>query len=401
MVAILATFYLGTSYLAWRFSLVPYSNQNPTLDAQIAGLVFVGAFRWFFYLVQIATLFILVLAANTSFADFPRLSSILARDGFMPHQFSFRGDRLAFTTGIIVLALLSIVLLVVFNGSTDALINLYALGVFTAFTLSQSGMVSRWLRLRETAGPSWRRSAIINLIGAIATGIVALIIIVSKFDRGAWIVVVLVPLLVFMFHGISRHYATVHQQTEALTPLQAEELRNVMLVPIADLNRPALQSLAYARALSSRVIAIHISLDDEEEACFRADWARWVEGRKEQLASLAQGNSGASGEQLLGKLLPERALALLQKPPQLVVIQSPYRSLVPPLKAYIDTLRDNNPAATVSVILPEFVPAHWWERILHNQTAFRIKLALYSDPGVVVVSIPYHLHRTAREAPPP
>lgn len=397
MVAILATLYLGTTYLAWRFSVIPYASQNPTLDSQIARMLFVGPFSWMYFVVQFATLLILVLAANTSFADFPRLSSILARDGFMPHQFAFRGDRLAFTTGITVLALLSIVLLVVFNGNTEALINLYALGVFTAFTLSQSGMVVRWLRLKDAAGRGWRRSMTINGVGAIATGIVAIVIMVSKFDRGAWIVVLLVPLLVMMFKGISRHYATVRIQTEALTPLRAEELRNVMLVPIAELNRPALQSLAYARSLTTRVIAVHVSLDDAEEAKFRADWARWVEGRKERLANLAESAPDTPDTQLRGKSPRERALALLQKQPQLVVIQSPYRSLVPPLKAYIDALRDNNPSATISVILPEFVPAHWWERILHNQTAFRLKLALYSDPGVVVVNIPYHLRRATSE----
>ena len=393
MVGILATLYLGTTYLAWRFSVVPYASQNPTLDSQIAHLLFVGPFAWMYFVVQLATLLILVLAANTSFADFPRLSSILARDGFMPHQFAFRGDRLAFTTGIGVLALLSIVLLVVFNGNTDALINLYALGVFTAFTLSQSGMVMRWLRCRDSAGLAWRRSLVINLVGAIATGIVALVIMVSKFDRGAWIVVLLVPLLVFMFKGISRHYATVHQQTEALTPLQGDEVRHIMLVPIAELNRPALQSLAYARSLTPRVIAVHVSLDDEEEVRFRADWARWVEGRQERLASIAEAERALSGADVREGAAREHVAALLKKTPRLVVIQSPYRSLVPPLKAYIDTLRDANANATVSVILPEFVPAHWWERILHNQTALRLKLALYVDPGVVVVNVPHHPRR--------
>ncbi|MGH2514303.1 MAG: APC family permease, partial [Ktedonobacterales bacterium] len=391
MIGILATLYLGTTYLAWRFSVIPYASQNPTLDSQIAHMLFVGPFAWMYFVVQFATLLILVLAANTSFADFPRLSSILARDGFLPHQFAFRGDRLAFTTGISVLALLSIILLVVFNGNTDALINLYALGVFTAFTLSQSGMVIRWLRRRAAAGPAWRRSLVINLIGAIATGIVALVIMVSKFGRGAWIVVLLVPLLVFMFKGISRHYATVHQQTETLTPLAAEEVRHIMLVPIAELNRPALQSLAYARSLTPRVIAIHVSLDDDEEARFRADWERWVEGRQERLASIVANDTTLANAGAQGSAPRERAAALLKKAPRLVVIQSPYRSLVAPLKAYIDTLRDANASATVSVILPEFVPAHWWERILHNQTALRLKLALYADPGVVVVNVPHHL----------
>src|SRR5262249_29234209 len=209
MVAILATFYLGTTYLAWRFGIEPYPNQNPTLDSQIAARLFVGPFAWFYYVAEFATLLILVLAANTSFADFPRLSSILARDGFLPHQFVFRGDRLAFSTGIIMLAALSSALLVLFRGNTDALINLYALGVFTAFTLAQGGMVLHWYRRRERAGTKWRRSLSVNLVGALTTGIVAAIITITKFERGAWIVVLLVPLLVLLFRGVARHYAFV------------------------------------------------------------------------------------------------------------------------------------------------------------------------------------------------
>ncbi|MFI5275084.1 MAG: APC family permease, partial [Ktedonobacterales bacterium] len=282
MVAILASLYIGTTYLAWRFGLVPYANQQPTLDAQIASLIFLkgySALGFMYYVVQVATLIILVLAANTSFADFPRLSSILARDGFMPHQFAFRGDRLAFTVGIVVLGALSSVLLVVFKGSTDALINLYALGVFTAFTLSQTGMVVHWWRLRERAGAGWRRSLVINGMGAVVTGVVALIILITKFDRGAWIVVALVPALVFMFRGVAKHYRAVREQTETLTPLRAEDVRHIMVVPVAELNRPALQSLAYARSLARDVIAVHIVLDAAEEDAFRNEWERWVTRR--------------------------------------------------------------------------------------------------------------------------
>ncbi len=367
MVGILATFYLGITYLAWRFGLEPYANQNPTLDAQIARLLFTNGFSWMFYVVQFATLLILVLAANTSFADFPRLSSILARDGFMPHLFAMRGDRLAFSTGIIALSTLSAALLVAFHGSTDALINLYALGVFTAYTLSQSGMVIRWRRLRERAGPGWRRSMVINLVGAITTAIVSGIIIVGKFDRGAWVVVVLVPILVLTFRGISKHYARVQTETETLTPLHSEDLRHIAIVPIAQLNLPAFQALAYARSVALDVIAVHVAVSEADEHALREGWARWIESRKDVWRR--QGKSA----------------------PQLVVIESPYRSLVTPLVEYIDAVRDENPGATVSVALPEFVTVHWWERLLHNQTAFRLKLAFYSHPGVVVTNVPYHL----------
>lgn len=390
MVAILATFYLGTTYLAWRFGIVPYPNQNPTLDSQIAALLFVGPFAWFYYVVQFATLLILVLAANTSFADFPRLSSILARDGFLPHQFVFRGDRLAFSTGIIMLATLSSVLLVVFHGNTEALINLYALGVFTAFTLSQSGMVTRWYRLRERAGANWCQSLGINLVGAIATAIVAAIITITKFDRGAWIVVLLVPLLVLLFRGISKHYTYAQRHTRALTPLQAQDLHHILVVPIAELNRPTQQALAYARSLMQPVVAVHIALDEANETAFRSEWEQWA---AEQQVALEQATEAVrmAAETPVGWAEYARVRALLKEQPQLVVIQSPYRALVPPLVRYIDMLRDVNPYRTVSVLLPEFVPVHWWESLLHNQTALRLKLALYSDPGVVVLNVPYHL----------
>jgi amino acid transporter len=379
MVGILATFYLGITYLSWRFGLEPYANQNPTLDAQIARLLFTGGFGWMFYVVQFATLLILVLAANTSFADFPRLSSILARDGFMPHLFAMRGNRLAFSTGIIALSTLSAVLLVAFQGSTDALINLYALGVFTAFTLSQSGMVLRWRRLRDQAGPGWRRSMVINLVGAITTAIVACIIIVGKFDRGAWVVVILVPLFVLLFRSISRHYASVAERLTAASPLSIEELaqaEHIMIVPVAELNRPAVRGLTYACSLTSHVIAIHVVTGPEEEAAFRAAWKKWIAGVRERLTPPGGQRS-----------------RIRSCEPHLVIIESPYRSLLSPLVTYIDALRDSNPQASISVILPEFVTTHWWERLLHNQTALRLKLRLYTEPGVVVVNIPYHLRK--------
>jgi len=233
MVTILVTLFAGTTYLAWRFGIEPNAQSNPTVDAQIAWLLFHNSIApWFYYVVQFSTLLILVLAANTSFADFPRLSSILARDRYLPHQFAFRGDRLAFTTGIVVLALLSMILLVKFDGNTGALINLYALGVFTAFTLSQSGMVVRWSRLREQAGSNWRRSMGINLFGAVVTGIVAAIIIFTKFDRGAWIVVLLVPILVLTFRATASHYARVERSVIPSSPTEAAGFRHIVIVPI-------------------------------------------------------------------------------------------------------------------------------------------------------------------------
>jgi amino acid transporter len=382
MVAILATFYAGTTYLAWRFGLEPNALQQPTIDSQIASLLFHGSFAWFYYVIQFATLLILVLAANTSYADFPRLSSILARDHYLPHQFAYRGNRLAFNTGILVLTLLSALLLVVFHGNTDALINLYALGVFTAFTLSQTGMVVRWRRLRDQAGPSWRRSMAINLLGAITTGVVAVIIIGTKFDRGAWIVVILVPVFVILLQAVSRHYAGIQQKLAVVSSLPVDALaraNHVMIVPIAELNRPALRALAYAASLTPHVVAIHVVLGDENGAQFRAAWKDWIAGAQGRLDPPAR---------------PDGQPAAQQLDPHLVLIESPYRILVAPLVAYIDALCTANPEAAVSVILPEFVVAHWWEHLLHNQTALRLKLKLYSNPNVAVINIPYHVARS-------
>ena len=394
MIATLVALFAGITYLAWRFGIVPVASQNPTVDSQIARLLFVHQFSFMYYVVQAFTLLILVLAANTSFADFPRLSSILARDGYLPHQFAFRGDRLAFTTGIGVLALLSIILLVRFEGNTDALINLYALGVFTAFTLSQSGMVVRWWRRRESASGHWQRSLVINLVGAIVTGVVTIVITISKFDRGAWIVVILVPVLVFTFRGISHHYQHVRVATVSPTPLHADQLQHIIIVPIAELNLPAVQSLAYARSITPDVQAVHIATDPEAERELRVRWDNWVRSRRESWDALLH-DDGASVPG--GKSDQKRKQAAV---PQLIIIESPYRSLVAPLTSYIDAVREDHPDATVSVILPEFVPAHWWERILHNQTAFRLKLALYTHPGVVVINVPYHLPRATRHDPP-
>jgi amino acid transporter len=377
MIAILVTLFLGTSYLAWRLGIAPFSSGEPTVTSQIAESIFTGAFGWMYYVLQFATLLILVLAANTSFSGFPWLSSILARDDFLPHQFSARGGRLAFSTGIVVLTVLSTTLMVIFHGNTVALINLYAVGVFTAFTLSQTGMVVHWWRLRNSVGGHWRQSLAINFVGAIATGVVAIVITVTKFEHGAWIVVVLVPLLVLLFKAISRHYASARRQIKELPVSDLRQLRQVMVVPIAQFDHVAERSIAYAQALADEVIVIHVATDSEDSAELRRAWNAWNE---QQTGS----ETAAAG--------PSRSRRMKEAPaPRLVVIDSPYRSLTSPLIAYVDALRDFHPEAVITVVLPEFVPAHWWERVLHNQTALRLKLAFYTHRNVVVANVPYHL----------
>jgi amino acid transporter len=371
MAIILAVLLGGTTFLAWRFGIAPNAQSNPTVDAQIASLVFTGPLTWMYYVVQFATTLILALAANTSFADFPRLSSLLARDGFLPRQFAFRGDRLAFSIGIVVLGIFASLLLIIFNGNTEALINLYAIGVFMSFTLSQSGMVRHWWRLR---GPRWQRSLLINLSGALATAIVVVVITISKFDRGAWVVVLLIPILFVLFRGIHHHYERAHAQVAPLTPVSVDDVRHIMLVPIADLNQPALQSLAYARSITSDVVAVHVATEAEEAALLQKKWEMWAKQLEPSLAP--KPDAGATDQ---------------AAHPHLILIESPYRSLVAPLLAYIDLVRRQHPHHIITVVLPEFIAAHWWEAFLHNQTALRLKTALLFRPGIVVTNVPYHL----------
>lgn len=280
----------------------------------------------------------------------------MARDGFMPHQYAQRGDRLSFSNGIILLTVLATILIVAFGGSVDALINLYVIGVFNSFTLSQLGMVRRWWMRRE---PGWQRNIVINGVGAVATFVVLLITAWTKFTHGAWLVVV-APVLIAIFYTIHTHYERTKRQLVAETPLAPEKVRHTMLVPVADLNRPALGTLAYARSITARVIAVHVSDNHEDRTRLRAKWDAW------------------------GDHVP------------LVIIDSPFRSIVPPLLSYIDAIDRQSPTDTLTIVLPEFVPAHWWDNVLHNQTALRLKAALLFRPGTVVTSVPYHPRRDRR-----
>jgi amino acid transporter len=366
MAVILGTLFIGLTLLATSFGVEANSASNPTVVGQIAFKVFTGPLYFMYPVFQIATLLILTLAANTSYSDFPRLASLLARDKFLPGQFAFRGDRLAFTTGIVFLALLAILLLVVFQGITTLLINLYAVGVFLSFTLSQGGMVIHWWRLRREH-KGWLRSMIINGLGSFTTLIVALVIATTKFLEGAWIVVILIPLLVLMFLAISRHYHRVEREKVSDIPIHPQDIHHRVIVPIAGLDRAAIQSLAYARSITKHVIAVHVAIDLDDANKVREAWERWQKHLEEEEETT------------------------------LIIIESPYRSLSRPLLAYIDTIHELFPADTVTVILAEFVVAHWWEQILHNQTALRLKASLFFRPGIVVTSVPQHLSSRPRQ----
>jgi amino acid transporter len=347
---ILVVLFLGVSGLAHAFGIVPVAGE--TVNSQLARRVF-GSTP-LYYLVQGVTTLILLLAANTSFADFPRLASFLARDRFLPRQFANRGDRLAFSNGIIILALLSIGLLVLFRGDTHALIPLYALGVFVSFTLSQGGMVRYWLRHR---GQHWPWRAAVNGTGAAATGLVAVIIGLTKFAHGAWIVVGLLPCLIAVFLVIRRHYDDVARQLSVEGVAPALPSGHAVLVLVGDIHRGTLPAIQYARALSPHARGVYVEVDPDQTRRFEERWARFAGG------------------------LP------------LTVLRSPYRSITGPLVEYLDHLQREGGSPLVTIILPEFVPARWWQHLLHNQTALLIKGALLFRRGVVVVNVPYHLER--------
>jgi amino acid transporter len=353
---LLGSMFVGLSFLATQLGVLPAESE--TVLSQIGRAVFGTGPIWI--LLQVATALILILAANTAFADFPRLASILARDRYLPRGFQFRGDRLAFTIGIVTLATLAVVLLGLFNGSLDQLIPLYAVGVFLSFTLSQAGMVVHW---RKDRGPAWRRSAVINGVGAVATGVVTLVIAGTKFVHGAWLVVLLIPLFIGLMWAIRSHYIRLDGAKRAETPLAPEEVSIRAVVPIGDLGVEARQALAYARAIAAddqHVVAVHVTDEVSAAEQLRRQWQEWEPGI------------------------------------DLVIIESPFRSLTGPLLAYVDALKELHPRDTINVVLPEFVPSRWWEHLLHNQTALRLKAALLFHPGIVLTSVPYHLARDAR-----
>ena len=403
MAGLLTVMFLGTSVLAYLYGVHPHASE--TVISQFARIMFTGPMAWFYYVVQIATALILVLAANTSFADFPRLSSLLARDRFLPRQFSTRGDKLVFSNGIVILAIFSSILVIAFAGDTSRLIPLYAVGVFLSFTLSQSGMVRHWLKERAQIGrlkverrersdasihftestvydealpdaaladseergstfvaevtdsTHWKKSIVINAVGALATFVVLCVFIATKFVHGAWIVVVVVPLLVFMFRAIHKHYVGVAKQLSTEGLEQLRPIQHTVIVPISGIHRGVIGALQYAKSIApEHVKAVYVDFDEEATTKLREKWERWGAGV------------------------------------QLVVLPSPYRELTRPLLLYIARLerKDND---MVTVVLPEFVPAKWWQHLLHNQSSLMLKGALLFKKGVVVTSIPYHLEK--------
>ncbi len=345
---ILISLFMGITFLARHYQVVPRAEE--TVVSQLARLIFGGGLLY--YEIQVVTMLILVFAANTAFADFPRLAYFLARDGFIPRQFSTRGDRLVFSNGILILGGLAALLILLFGGATHALIPLYAVGVFVSFTLSQASMVRRWLSRRE---PGWWWRWLLNAVGAGTTGLVMLVIAATKFSHGAWMVVLLIPLLVTLFMMIRRHYADVARQLSLDNYEGPPPIQHSVLVLVGDLHRGVAAALRYAQTLSASAKAVYVELDPERTQKLEEKWGKFGLG------------------------VP------------LVVLTSPYRSLLTPFLDYVDHLLAVGENHVVTIVIPEFVPARWWQHLLHNQTALLIKGALLFRKGVVVVDVPFHL----------
>jgi amino acid transporter len=351
MSLILATLFMGISGLAYHYGIVPKADE--TVVSQLARTIFGGG--PFYYLAQVSTMILLILAANSAFTGFPHLASILARDGFMPHQMATFGDRLVFSNGITILGILALLLLILFHGDTHALIPLYAVGVFVSFTLSQAGMVKRWLTKK---GPHWRKKLIVNGIGAVTTGVATLIIGGTKFLHGAWIVVALTPVIISWFRSVRAHYVAVDEQiTLERDSRPPQPRKNTVIIPISGVNRAVIRAVDYARSRGADIRAVLVDVDREHTAKVEIQWAQWGCGV------------------------------------QLVVLPSPYRSVLVTLLDYIEELLEKDPHGWVTVVIPEILPARWWQNILHNQRALMLKGALLFKERVILTDVPFHLER--------
>ena len=352
MGVILATAFFGISVLAHR--LRPTLSDDETVLSIMATAVY-GDGTFLYFLFQAATAGILLLAANTAFAGFPQIASILARDGFLPRQLHNRGDRLVFSNGIIALAVVAGLLIVAFGGVTTALIPLYAVGVFAGFTLAQAGMCLRHARLRE---PGWQRGYAVNLVGAVTTGIVLLVVVVSKFTIGAWIPVVVIPCIAYVLTRVKRHYVRVETALQLGDEYRSRRHTHTVVVLVGRVHRATMAALAYARSLApDRLVAVSVVVEGDEASAVQEQWEKY------------------------GIPVP------------LQILSSPYRELTTPVLHFLDELEAEHDNDILTVILPEFVLTKWWEQLLHNQSALVLKTRLLFRRNTVVVSVPYHIDR--------
>jgi len=366
MAAILGALFLSITFLAVQIGAIP--SEEETVISQLARTAY-GSQGILYLMVISATTLILIMAANTSFADFPRLRALLAADGFLPRQLTYRGSRLVYSRGIMALALIACLLITIFQASVTALIPLYAIGVFLSFSLSQVGMARRWWKighlppdqevkergstLRFESG--WTIKMVVNGFGGFCTAVVMLVFAVTKFRDGAWIVLILIPTLVVAFYAIHRHYRELaaHLSLERYgSPMRISRHRVIM--PISGVHRGTVAALRYARSVSDDVTAVHVSVDPDEAERLRRKWDLWGEGIR------------------------------------LVILDSPYRLLLEPLLGYIEEIAaQRQPNEAITIVVPQFVPRHWWQNLLHAQAAIILRLLLLSKPEIVVTDVPY------------
>jgi len=351
LATLLTIMFFGITLLTYLYGIHP--REDETMLSQLGRMVF-GAGP-VYYTIQGATMAILVLAANTSFADFPRLASVMAKDRFVPRQLSNYGDRLVFSNGMLVLATLAALLIVVFQADVHLLIPLYMVGVFVAFTLSQAGMVIHWLRSGEKRWRRWRIG--VNAFGAVTTFVVLVVVAFVKFLDGAWVIALAIPLLVWICLQLRRHYFQVGLEMSLTDYEKPRDLRHTAVVPVAGMNRVVLSAVEYARSISKDVIAVTVNVDQTDREKLEQQWEEWVAD------------------------VP------------LVILESPYRSIQRPLVQFIRELEDWRDDDVVTVVVPEFVAKRWWHQFLHNQTSLFLKAALLFQPRIVVVSVRQHLRR--------
>jgi amino acid transporter len=349
MAFILGTLFFGVSVLAHRTH--PYPSHDQTVFSQMGLLVFGDGPMYL--ILQIATAGILTLAANTAYADFPRLSSIIAADKYLPRQLANRGDRLVFSNGVLILATMAGVLIVAFGGLTNALIPLYAVGVFTSFTLSQTGMVRHHQKERE---PRWKFNSWLNGVGAVTTFIILLVVAVTKFTSGAWVVIVVIPCIIVLFKSIHTHYTGVEEGLQAAPDYRPRPMNHTVVVLVGSVHRGVLEALAYAKSMRpNRLLAVTVVSDEDEQEKIARDWAHY------------------------GIDIP------------LEIVFSPYRELARPVLRFVEELDAQRSNDIVTVVIPEFVVSSWWGQLLHNQSALFLKGRLLFRKGTVVTSVPYHV----------
>jgi amino acid transporter len=350
MAALLLVMFIGLSWLTQHFVVVPMNEHDPgykTLVAQIASVVFP---QWLYYALQIATALILVLAANTAFADFPRLSSFIAKDGYLPRQLLSVGDRLVFQNGIILLTIVSSSLIIAFRGQTALLIPLYAVGVFTSFTLSQAGMFRKLVKEKSAL---WKQ--LVSLFGATVTFVVMCVILVTKFTHGAYLIVIAVGLLLLLFWRIRLHYNYLARELSLEPNDEVKKMRSTAILLVPRLHKGILHAISYAQTLAHDVRAIHVTLDPQNTDQIKQDWMKF------------------------GADIP------------LVIVESPYRSMLEPIIDYVDQAIAEEPNHMITVIVPQAVPKRWWHGLLHNNAAIPLKIALASRKNVVITNVRYFL----------